>query len=77
MIPFYNYSSARNLEKLLHKEFKEYQVKHMKKFPGYTEFFLFECFTKVLLFLYNSEFRTSVRVIESERFLKTKQLFSS
>jgi hypothetical protein len=81
LIPFPNYEDARSFEKLLHKIFKEYRTKDLKKFKGYTEFFSFECLNQVVFFIYKSEFGNSIEVIESvetrslQQPYKTRKLF--
>jgi hypothetical protein len=76
LIPFSNYEDAYSFEKLLHKNFKEHRTKDLKKFPGYTEFFSFECLNQVIFFIYESEFRDTIEVIEStQHYLKIRKLF--
>jgi hypothetical protein len=76
LIPFQNYDDAHTFEKLLHQTFKKYRIKDLKRFPGYTEFFSFECLNDVIYFIYTSEFKNSIEVIESVTFyLKRQKLF--
>jgi len=76
LISFSSYEKAYSFEKILHKTFKEYRTKDLEKFPGYTEFFSFDCLNQVILFIYKSELRNKIEVIESaQHSLKTRKLF--
>lgn len=63
---FSSFDEAIELEKLLHKKFKEFNVpkKNLPKFGGYTEFYYNKILQDVIIFIINSAFTCELEMLK-------------